>query len=115
MKIDLNLLNDFNLFNPRDLTGTDFEHNLLHFCTKQLLIIAFYFLANVYLAVTSHDNFQTYCKFFFRKLENKILLFPISKNKYRARLGQKFQPWQFVPYNLTTIGDTWNKCIEGPI
>lgn len=43
MKIDLNLLNDFNLFNPRDLTGTDFEHNLLHFCTKQLLIIAFYF------------------------------------------------------------------------
>lgn len=62
MKIDLNLLNDFNLFNPRDLTGTHFQHNLLHFYTK--LIIAFYFLANVYLAVISHDNFQMYCKFF---------------------------------------------------
>lgn len=79
MKIDLNLLNDFNLFNPRDLTGTHFEHNLLHFCTKQLLIIAFYFLANVYLAVTSHDNFQTYCKFFSGNWKIKYYYFQLVK------------------------------------
>lgn len=43
MKIDLNLLNDFNLFNTRDLTGTHFEQQLTAFLHKAVADNSFLF------------------------------------------------------------------------